>query len=1001
MNDGSTLNVTNAQFMSNNTIIHHTYNNAGYIGLTNATLTITSDTPLIKNECDGDLYLNNCELNSVLQRTGAMIEIGSSTQTVNSSLVIEPDDGKQVLFNNYYYYAIRAYTTGSISTGLSVMNAAHTNILWDNLADLFTANNLVPYSCDNSFNYVAYSHDPTTILQLTHESTGMKLGSNTISNYDMYAAVGYLNTVGDSADYVATLNATSFTDLCGNTITDTNKLNNIFTSSIFNNKYYGSINNTNTQTLSYDQTHKLKKFTLSFADTTGIYLGPTTVELSFDSILQTFSYEITESSSDVPVFSITGADNSSGQAELSFNVIDTVSTEQTITYNLTQKYGLPLYIIPNNSSIISLFQFKNTDNSYVSYDTYSAYPNSVNKTKLQKINANTTTYNFIMKYIGNNIYYEPTNILVAHINLSLYSDNINETLVNTSSDIIIYNITPDVSYPLSYIGVNPSINNTVTLNSSSSTNTEIGTFGRPSSTSKFNEYYIEYSFTLKYKMPLITFSTIDNHKVHIKGIDLNNTGNISFGFTNASAGTTLYDPSDSLGDGTFAPSTPNSCVIKYSGTDVDEHTIDVTVRINDLGDTTGDVYFKKENHQIQFELNDITKLKGFNSTGFIQITGATQTANSYFNFPKTVLVGVNINDIDNDTYTTYTTGDHDFAITKGDTQSITIFTAGKSQSSITIPLTITTDISGSAMPYTLTTSESSITIDGNSYYGSKSIQFGDNHLISGSDKKYSVSFDQTNYSTVNKITFTDSSREHIIYYRLAIYPLTRVRNLISYLSNNKVQAPTGFNASSDSTALTPSITPSSYNICFPIGVLTDFIPYNTTTGATSSFRVNYVLYSSDDNSTPKKNLLTKGTHYEMYESNLTTTTENSYVTINDVNYDQTQYVYIKLEGNISANPYINVYSYYSSISGTDMVNVPAVSSATALFVGQYDFSNAPATATNSLNVNIGSWKISTNANSDLVFTYNGGLNNDDFESVGSVYTIPAPTTIVTKTITTE
>lgn len=933
-----------------------------------------TNTSIVRHINNTNMNINNCNFNQNVSRTGPIIELGNNSNTITGSCDVS---GSSDISGNYYYF-IKAYTSGNINTNDTQMNATRTNIYWVNLDEAYNNGaNKTPYSSNIGYNYAAYSYDPTETINFVHSGTGTGISLNnlSLSEYNVYIAVGNVNT----QSYTANLSCTQFTDLCGNI--KTLNVPDIILPERIAEKFIGSIgpvNQEDTRTFDVSANDRVLPIQIVFANSSGIYIGDINLNIQFNTQLSNFKYNIIETVAP-PEISI---------SENTLNVSDIVSTELTIPFELSKGYFLPIYILPVASNIITFFEFKNTaqSQSYVDYNTYIGYPDSTNKNLLQKISAGTRTGTFYIRYMGSGIYYEPPAFSFAKLDVNLYSDNLNETIIYSTvnrSSINIKNLTTNLKFPLSYIS-SPDLSNNVILYDLNN-GTQTAELITPSN--DYSGFIIKYNLTLKFKMPLITYDG-SNHQISITGIDYYENENITYEYSDPS-GCTI----DSVGN--------NNCILTYSGTDLTEKTIDVTVYVANLTSThNGTIYFKKPNHQIQFQLTNLNTLKGFDeNNNIIEVTSTTQTANSYYSFPNTLLVSVNDNlYIDRDPSPTIN-------ISKGDTKTLSIITAGIvtndtpdiSNNKLSVDITLTTSKITQIMPTLTDPSNNSIDVLSGNYQGSIDIQFTDNHLISGNGSTYTVTFDESKYSTVNSIIFSDTSKPHIIIHKFGIQPNTRHLHNKTYTSTTNDQVPDNFTFDAN----LQIVNPSSYNIGFPVGVYTNFIPYNTITGNPSQFRVNYTLNGTDDSDSVVS--LVENVNYKVYQSDMTTST-NNYVDISSNNYDEPQYIYFVLLSNIYK--FVDIYAHYTNTSGTDMSGVVAngvVSNlvATKILLTRYDFTNAFRNPTNTLQVNLGAWIIKPNSNGDLVFVYNGTLNQDNSEGVGSTFVLQAPTDLVHKIINTS
>ncbi len=979
----STINNNNGQF------IYSTSGAATDILFDTVIFNNNADSAIITHLNNNNIVLDNCTINQeTVRNNNMMIEFGDIDSIISGNLTL---NACTFGTTETYNFAIKAYTTGIINTGSTTMDATHTNIYWPNLGDLYDGTSKVPYVCADGKGYVAYSYDPTIPPIFTHDITGLKLDDNIVSNYYLYAAVGDNNNDALTS-ITATLSCTEFNDLNYQPITT--NLNNIFTSSVFATGYVGSINSTNTQTLAISDTDRLKRILFAFTDSSNVYLGYASLKIDFNTTIVDYNYSIVETIETPPAFSLNAS---------TLSVVDTINNSQYLTVDLTIGYLLPIYIVPVNNNIIDFFTFRNNavPQVYVDNATYSGYVNTSNKNLLQYIPTGNTSYNFYIKYVGTGIYYQPADLTgLASLILNLYSDNIDESSSIGNLSVNVDNGTDNYKFPLSYVDTLTTYSSTTILydTDENSNSGQLATLYRPSG--NYADFKIRYTFTLKFLMPLVTFDG-SNHNILISGVDYYETGYISYIFSN------LTDSNgNAVAGGTLTDNNNNTCNISYDGNDLTEKRITVQVDISNIGSTqNGIIYYKKKNHEIQFTLTDTVDLKGFdNNNNIIEIVSGTQTASSYYEFPGTLLTQAVTNgttySADNNTTSPPTFPQID--VNKGDTVRLSLLiggqitsnTPGVDENGLNIPIYLATskDLTTDIMAASISDTDS-IIIAQNSYQGYKDITFTQDNKISGSGSTYTITFDQTNYPTVDKVEYVDLSRPHTITHNFAIQPNTRVLENTVYESDNNNQAPSSFSADSDVVAHTPSIAPSTYYVSFPMSVRTDFIPYNTTTGASSSFRVQYVLVGTKPDTTVAT--LTKSTHYQTYTINLSNVT-NDYINISGGNYDEDNYIYFTLL--TQEYQYIDIYAYYTNASGTDMANVPANNgTGNKQFLARYDFSNASATATDTLQLNLGAWTIKPNSNGDLVFVYNGTIDGQNNNGAGSTFTIPAPTTVVNKT----
>lgn len=1003
------------------------------IVLTNVTLANGTDTPTIRHNGNNNMTLFGCTFDQDVTRSGPIIEHGESDDTVSGNIDFS---GGEIDVSGTYTYFIRSYTSGYINTKDLVMDATNTNILWPTLRSSYErylnevendySDPVEPYTCspiDLSLNYgyIAYSYDPTMTVTFYHNNNGIyyDFSAGNISTYDFYAAFGHLPQdpatlpVGVPAGlgtitYTGTMACTEFVDMSNTTrVTDPDTgydLDQVFTEEVFAAGYVGKISTSNTETFGLTQQgSRVITMDLEFANSANVYLGDTSITVSYSNPikagvgevgqLQGFSYFIDELSSP-PSISIDAGN---------VTVSDTLETEFSIPIELYQTdgesttdwgYALPIYIVPVSNDIIQFFQFKNSDSEYVSYATYSAYPTTVNRSKLQRMGCGATNGTFDVKYVGTGVYYEPEEGSIpttASFNINLYGDGDNTTLlystdVNNTS-ITIVNATSELTHPMAYVGdfdLNVTGQQSVTLYDSE---TNEGNSNAKQATLNADDFAIVYTFTLKFRMPLITYDD-GAHELQISGVDVHDTGNVAYTYSDPS-GCSIWDASG------------NNVILTFDGDDTDEKTVEVTVVVSNIDSTHGGtVYFKRPNYPIQLRLTSLKTFKGFNTGNqIIAVEPTTQTASSYFNFPNLIIVtaeGVSYDS--NDTPPTIN-------VEKGLTKTISIRTAGVitadtpdvSEDGLQILVYITPSKDEDIMPTTTNPGSNIITVNENSYTGSIDITFVDNNKISGQGSYYTVTFDQSLYDTVESITYIDAgtiggfNRYHTISHTLGIQPGTRVLITSNHSSDDTSQIPEDFAVASVDTSnnVTDIIVPTSYLIALPVSAYTNFIPYNTTTGDDASFNIHYKLVGIVSDEDPTSATLTEGDHYEIFDTDLETAAPNQYITINASNYDNNEddpttvlYFYIKTQ----AYRYIDFYAYYTGTASTDMANMPAVNADSAVKVGRYDFNIAPPEVLEALRLNVGTWLFTVGLNGELVLEYQGteGTESD----IGARYIFP-------------
>lgn len=929
------------------TIIHHTY------------------TPVITHHGSSHLYLEDSSFVLHQNLANPLIYIGEEDNVVSANCEITGSNGVTVDTSGNYSFFIQAYTTGKIDTGATIMNGNHTNVYWPTLRLSYGEDSTHPYTCDSSLNYMAYSYDPSVDVTFYHRdtATGMFIDPSgaAVSSYDLYVALGY----DTSATFVAELAVSDFSPLNGEAMLS---IPTRFTDNVYDAGYFGKLQagRTYTEDISFSAPRVIRT-TLTFTQSDQIYIGNLSADVTYDGDIDVsgFSYHIEESLSE-PTVSVDTDEN--------YTVIDTVNTEMEVDINISRGYILPLYMSPVESNISRFFQFINSSGNFVTHTVYNGYAGTADSQLMRSIPIGATVGTFIIKFVGTGTYYEPSGMDRATIDFRVFDadDGLNMVYDSSGNSITIENDTVHVRYPLAYVGSSSglTVSDEVTLHESGNT-TQSGELIMP--TSEFADFYIRYEFIMGFISPLHTYDG-SAHLIKIQGIDAYENGAIIYSFA---------DPSGC----TFHANGSGECVLTFPGNDTGEKSVKVYADVPNLGSTHGGtVYFKKPDHQITLEISSLKTFLGFDETNqLIEVTGTIQTANSYFSFPGTLLVSAGGN--------TYAPEDSitPIAVDKGDTETITVYTAGVITSDTpdfsgeNLPITITVDTSKSAniMPTTTNPANNTILIPLDSYSGSIDITFVENEMISGSGSTYTVSFNGDQYDTVNNIVFTDNSRAHVVHYTMGIQPGTRNILSATHTSDSSAQQPTDFTLSN----ITDEIDPVTYYVGLPVGVYTNFMPHHVTTGGSASFRVNYKLVGKVLRGDAGVDLAL-GNDYRAYASDLSTGV-NGYVTVDESNYsaDDTQYIYFVLTN--ATYKFLEIYAYYSNFSSSaDMTSVTNTSG-TPVKIGTYDFSAAPGTPTVAQSITIGNWIIESDINGSFVVRYVGTYGSDN-DGVNTLFRISPP-----------
>lgn len=1011
-----------------------------------------TDTPTIQQRYgDASISVTDCTFVMSVSRDGAVIEMGNDVSTVNGNLSLS---GCTIDASGAYTYFMKTYTSGYIETADTVMNATNTNVLWPTLRNsleryLNDTNQPKPYTCDpynfsGDYGYIAYSYDPTITTEFIHSDDGMHrdLSDGTISSYDAYAAYGHLPedssslSLGETdADayliHTGTLSCTRFVDMLGDT--HTTNLNQIFTEEVFVAGYVGSINEGNIESFTLMRLgSRVVTMDVQFQNSANKYIGDSEYSIEYPvpvsgpalhgvvadiRPLEAFNYEIVETSSPPTIF--INADNVAvtDVIDVPFEVPIALKKIDPSGGETEWGYALPIYIVPVTNNIIQYFQFLNNNDTYVDFNTYTGYPNTSNRTLLQRLDPGATTGSFYVKYVGSGVYYEPEEgdtPANASFDILLYGDGNNDTLLYSTADndtsVIVVNETLSLKHPLAYVGsfsLDPSNNQTVTLYASgdeaAGADTTV-TLERP--TTDPADFLIVHEFTLKFRMPLYTYDDTDQ-VARIEGIDVYETGNVSYSFSSPSGCTISSTSGNSVTLSTFTG----------GNDDVSEKTIDVRVEISEITSSHGGtVYFKRQDYPIRFELSSLKSFKGINSSNQVyEVEPTVQTANSYFNFPNLIIVRTSEGTYDD------TSMPPSINIQKGSSEAIEIITAGiitddtpgMSDDTLDIAVLVTPSKNSLIMPVVTDPDNNIISVNRGSYSGSILITFSDNDMISGAGSYYTVTFDEELYATVDSVTYIDTGysgydgsgngipRVHTITHTLGIQPGTRVLITSNHSSSGadaSEQVPSVFSVSSTDVSGndTDVILPNSYLIALPISSYTNFMPYNTTSGEGESFTVNYKLVGIVSDIDSSTNVLVEGVDYEIFDEPPDETTGNApdtmpgYIEINSDNYygeAEIRYFFLRTQ----AYQYVDVYVYYTGVSGTGLADISSINTISAVKIGRYNFDIAPPVTLNGLTLNVGAWNFSVGLNGALILEYRGGEGSD--EQIGAKYIFPRTGTI--------
>ncbi|NBX75019.1 MAG: hypothetical protein EBQ92_00485, partial [Proteobacteria bacterium] len=311
-------------------------------------------------------------------------------------------------------YIMQSNTTGNslITLGnnsLSCSGGVH--IYWPTLENVTTSKPLN----SKTRQYYAADYEPNVITTVTHGSDGAYSHSQIICRCTPgFEDLGWDDNVG-SLLYSESISIGS----------NTYDSENIFNSNVFDTSYYGSLDGNSTYTRNFLLSSAVVVTTISFANTSSSYLGNASMKLN-----PTTGTAFVNAFGEGPIFQYDIVENST-LPTLTFvddilQIINFGQTRKTVRMELSKSLGVELYVYPylgentDRLDIAKIFQYKNIDASYVSYDDYI---DDANVSKLIKLSIGTESFNFLVNYdyesnrsyaIGKSLYFDlspltPTN----------------------------------------------------------------------------------------------------------------------------------------------------------------------------------------------------------------------------------------------------------------------------------------------------------------------------------------------------------------------------------------------------------------------------------------------------------------------------------------------------------------------------------------------------------------------------------------------------------------
>lgn len=909
-----------------------------------------------------DFYLNDITAIYYLIAVGTDDNNGSATLDIRCSTISGSGD---------YTYGFYLFTSGIVNTHDVTLNATDYNVLWPSLANTTSD---APYISAN--NYVALSFDPTTTVAISHSTDAYTINDSTISSYTFAFASGNVNS--DASNVAVTIIPESYQN--ATTSSDTysgidGALTELFTSDVFSSKYFGALMCGNQSYTYSGLSNSVRKgvATLQFASDPNIYLGNASFQLTFIPSDESFGpnfyapYTITDTVS-LPCFH---------ECPSYIDVMSGQISNNTATFTLSRGLALPVYIYPT-SSADSLFTYRKNSNhcDYLSYtDYYAAYAD--NLAYVQYIPINTTSVTFYMKFVAVNEIYDSG----ATLNFTFHPlANRDDNTLFTISDISIDNNSSAYTYPLiSTDGESAILSRSVDIEADSD-----GTFNKNSSYDASNiSYTIGHDNTLYVKSPYNTFDDTTDHILLITGL----TDGLTYTYPTAPG---MTDNNDGTATMVF---TGNST--SFNAFLINVHT---TANLSDY--TFGSTI------TASFSIIDTTALQTYgDASGTNDVSGTTISFD--FNIPQIVMVGIgNLCDSGSDFANMHDGGDLNGNFSKGGDVTITIMTVGSVNQTLVFPFDVNSNLNSDLMAYSPNPFNLCFS-SGHRHY--RALSFTQDNRISGNGAYYTLTpgtvtlnGDNIDVSTITQIELDDNSNNHEMTFAIGLGNELGISSFTD-TSTDTTQTPASY---SESDIL--AVQPISQELYMVVGVNTNSIPYltNSDTSAYNTIRVNYYITgasTTDASGTP----LTIGTDIFVYDNiNGTGSGNISYVLINDSTWNSDNTLYIA-QGDIGYN-FINIYYYLSdacdstaSMNSHNDYHYLHNLIVNKVKIVQYDFTQATSGTTSSRYVSIGDWILQSNNVGDLIFKYNGTIQNDTGAGVGSTFTLHAPTTLVHKVFNVE
>lgn len=962
------------------------------------TTVVSRDTSPIKVSGDGTFTMSGSYSVTLTQDVTALIEItgGESTTSIDVTNSISTEG------SNYYYYV----KTSQIGAGTLNLNstapgdagvpisALMTPVYWPTLADAGST----PFTSGNGLVAVNFTSGPDR-FQLYH---GDEVADSGMHYIESSTPVNSINLVFCSGNASFTAGSIIYTYSISNYKgeTDTNKLDAVFTTSVIEDSFFGSLDGDKTGTLLVST----RKNTLPIVFNTNgsaVYIGEFTATISFSGITGDFgditngTCQLVDENISVPTI----VDQTSSISITVLNDEDTspaVLAQANVYVELTGSFALPLYIYPatdgDNLPGSSLFIYENYSSSGT-YESFTDYTNTDNNANVvQIIGAGNSTFTLYARYTSSNGVYYSTG---CNLEVRLYSTRLRDLdPVLTTDDIPVNNELSISLRPLISI-----VNSTtpVASNAASYTLVESGdavdaTFNEDCS-KKFSEAratYTQVFYIGSAVNTLDTEGTYPNHTIELIPDEQTAADyNVSFSGTGVSNIDGVY-------------------VLSFSGNETELQEITMTASTNKSHSN----YNFGSTVSVTINARNTADLKQIGvGTEPSAVSGETLAITFYHKMPKVIFAGfasAEIADDDevNSIYASGTPSNYEFG--KGDTVVYTIKSFGKVLGCSNLNVNVTRVYEGNTHalvtdPSIDDNSSHQYSISPGSYSTAVSYVISNNARYSN-DATITFTIDNAQYGCSSTFSVNAPTYNRIVDATNTDVSLTVGSGFGSELnSNNYIFSGTtgssGVVASfSDNHSSSPYVqAPRSIDLMTNLTIKSNAIPIDSNSDIT--VRANIIVKSSVSGDDDTLTTLTIGSTSGVLiydNSNLTGNSNKSYVDITASNYDSDNSLYIVLGDSAPTDiAKLHIFVYLTDHCGSDLSNTSTFynlmrGSDNAIKIVVCNLSDATSEQVNARYVNLGGWTIRVNRVGELVFRYVGTVVGDSDPGSGAEYVMTIP-----------